>query len=1129
MNSKTKKILAMILIVVMISPTVVFGEGNSKDDLQGHWAEKNMRQWIAGGWMKGYPDGSYRPDGKITRAEFITLINKLYGYDATTEENYEDIEKESWYHQATAIAKHNKYFDWYKEDKLYPNQPITRQEAAAVITQILKLNASEDLTAIERFNDKETVPTWSRSYMDAVVKGGYVSGYPDATLRPAGDITRAEAVVMLDKVVGELISRKGIYGTAEETKTIKGNVTISAQQAALKNMVIEGDLILAAAIGDGDVTLENITVKGKTIVYGGGPNSIILIDFNGSQIIIDLPDNSAVRLVAYGDTHVGEVVAYSDAILEEAQSLTEDGFTTINIYQGAAITLIGAFESVNIGAGNATLHMQTGSINTLVVEEAAADAMINLSNGTTVTHLNIHAPTQVTGSGNIETAQINSNDVMIAPVPSIINIGEGITSRVGGKTVNRSTTITTTITTGGGGSGGNSGNNSGGGNSGGDSGTPDDNGGGSIPNNPPKVVQPVQDINNAALGIQLTVDLRNTFEDKDGDPLIISTNLGKVENGIWSYTPTASGTMTVVITAADGKGGSATTTFKVTVTAVTDPTNNPPTVTSTVYAISDAFVGIEIMVDLSNVFEDIDGDPLTLSANVGTIDNEVWRYTPTIAEARTVVITATDGRGGSATTSFLVTTLTIEITEIIVTSAGDITEIEEGNTLQMRAAVSPANASNQEILWSVDAMTGTATIDEDGLLTATTAGTVNVRATAKHHSSVTGSKIITIHPDNTPPAPGDGGMLTISEVKTDGMKLSWTKAADDKTAVSQLEYAAYHSETNNISTVAEMEANGTPAGDYTADIDSIVISGLEADTHYYVNVIVRDQSGNKAAYTMTSEKTFEYELYYASYTENAIEKLGITTGEKTTVVSQVDDSPYSGPQAITVAGGRVYWAGQDSQKIESANLNGSDRRTLVNTGISNVTGIAVDPINGWVYWGDYGNNAIKRTNIDGTEVSTIISQADRSTATYKGPFALAISGDKLYWVGDSSLVIERSHLDGSERETVIATTGSPQSVDTIAIDQSNGKVYWSDYDNNQINNANLDGTGKEAVVSTADEGSSYPGVKRIAITKERLYWITDSTGTIYSSKLDGSDRKLFWTPSSSSVIKGFVIVDPGQL
>ncbi len=112
--------------------------------------------------------------------------------------------------------------------------------------------------------------------------------------------------------------------------------------------------------------------------------------------------------------------------------------------------------------------------------------------------------------------------------------------------------------------------------------------------------------------------------------------------------------------------------------------------------------------------------------------------------------------------------------------------------------------------------------------------------------------------ENIPPnIEAAGGNISVSNTTRNGTILAWNKASDNATAGAELKYCVYISSGDNINTVADIEANGIVKQDYTADIPAINITGLQPETTYYFNVIVRDNAGNKTCYnkaTVTTRK-----------------------------------------------------------------------------------------------------------------------------------------------------------------------------------------------------------------------------------------------------------------------------------
>ena len=105
-----------------------------------------------------------------------------------------------------------------------------------------------------------------------------------------------------------------------------------------------------------------------------------------------------------------------------------------------------------------------------------------------------------------------------------------------------------------------------------------------------------------------------------------------------------------------------------------------------------------------------------------------------------------------------------------------------------------------------------------------------------------------------PPIPGAGvsDLLDLSDINPHSVTVKWNKASDRQTPAEDLQYLVYYSKTNNINTVAEIEANGTAFGAYTADIDQMIVTGLDAGTQHYFTVLVKDQNNAKAAYAVNS-------------------------------------------------------------------------------------------------------------------------------------------------------------------------------------------------------------------------------------------------------------------------------------
>lgn len=121
--------------------------------------------------------------------------------------------------------------------------------------------------------------------------------------------------------------------------------------------------------------------------------------------------------------------------------------------------------------------------------------------------------------------------------------------------------------------------------------------------------------------------------------------------------------------------------------------------------------------------------------------------------------------------------------------------------------------------------------------------------------SISYEKISQIELPALEPVPGSLGNLAVDNIGSTTLDLLWTEATSVYFAQNLLEYKVYRSLSNNITTIADMVANGTMVQDWTANISSEAVSGLTVLTTYYFNIIVRDPDGNMAAYNPVSAIT----------------------------------------------------------------------------------------------------------------------------------------------------------------------------------------------------------------------------------------------------------------------------------
>jgi hypothetical protein len=162
-------------------------------DIHGHWAEMNILQLAGKGTVNGYPDGTFKPDHAITRAEFAVILVRALGVPLKEGNIFADT-VDHWANQAISSAYANGFIHGYDEHTFAPDELITREQMAMMIANALKL---ENAQASQTFADQGTISTWAQKALAAAVEHGMIKGYPDNTMKPKAHATRAEAATVV--------------------------------------------------------------------------------------------------------------------------------------------------------------------------------------------------------------------------------------------------------------------------------------------------------------------------------------------------------------------------------------------------------------------------------------------------------------------------------------------------------------------------------------------------------------------------------------------------------------------------------------------------------------------------------------------------------------------------------------------------------------------------------------------------------------------------------------------------------------------------------------------------------------------------------------------------------------------
>lgn len=397
-------VVATALAIALTGTTMA--QTSYPDVLEGKWYTTAIESAVSNGLLSGYEDGTMKPENSITRAEIAAVLSKAFGATENASlGGYPDVSSREWYYNVMAKAVKMQIFTGDNNGYLNPNNPITREETAVVIAKAFELsNSGEDVLA--RFADEDMVSEWAVPYVSALVENGYMSGNEKNELNPKGNITRAEFAQIMSNITNDYVATKG---TVEES--FDGSVVVRVADVVMKDLTVDGDLIVADGVGRGDFTLDNVTVEGNLVIRGGGINSIELK--NGSKVkgrVVARNHGGKTRIAADDTSEISSLVVNTDVIID-------GDCKEVSVESSADVEVKGNVETIDVNAEDV----------------------------------------EISGNGKVENVNANADNTEVKVKGASVTAAEGVTGvTAGNKTVEagKTETVKTTTSSSGGSSGG---------------------------------------------------------------------------------------------------------------------------------------------------------------------------------------------------------------------------------------------------------------------------------------------------------------------------------------------------------------------------------------------------------------------------------------------------------------------------------------------------------------------------------------------------------------------------------------------------------------------------------------------------------------------------------------------------
>jgi hypothetical protein len=315
--------LTLVFFLIFSLTTQVFAEENEEnrqevqlnfeDSQDAPWAKGYIGKMQSKNVIKGYDDGTFRPNAPVKRIEAIVMAVRLMGLEDEAEEkssetslHFKDANQiPAWGRGHVVVALEQGLFD-STEDKIQPNKPASRLWVVNLLVRALDLEdeALSQMTEIPDFKDVKEIPAGSVGHVNVAIEHGLITGYGDNTFKPNKSVTRGEMAAFLDRTNDGLLEQSGAI-------TLQGTITT----------ISFGETVTDDVYGvDGTITIS--TFNGDSYTYN--ISSDLLVQYHERMITADqLVKDDVVTLVVDNNVVLEANLLSEDEVNQEHAGILE--------------------------------------------------------------------------------------------------------------------------------------------------------------------------------------------------------------------------------------------------------------------------------------------------------------------------------------------------------------------------------------------------------------------------------------------------------------------------------------------------------------------------------------------------------------------------------------------------------------------------------------------------------------------------------------------------------------------------------------------------------------------------------------------------------------------------------------
>jgi hypothetical protein len=241
-------VMAVVMLVAAFSVTAFAAGTVTYTDVAGHWAEETIVKAAANG-LDMLTGDKFEPDVAITREEFCRMVNWGFGLETKVDSlSFLDVSRADKYYDDIRIGVYSDYIHGRSSKQFDPKSPINRQEAMQIFFNMLPLYGVSATGGVEKFTDYGDISPWALEAVGTITNAGYVKGYPDGSVKPLRNITKAEAITLITRIVAD--------------QTIVHDDFTAKEGDVYKDTIFTGTIYVPAGA---KVTFDNCSILGKLV------------------------------------------------------------------------------------------------------------------------------------------------------------------------------------------------------------------------------------------------------------------------------------------------------------------------------------------------------------------------------------------------------------------------------------------------------------------------------------------------------------------------------------------------------------------------------------------------------------------------------------------------------------------------------------------------------------------------------------------------------------------------------------------------------------------------------------------------------------------------------------------------